>query len=155
MLSEFVAEIEKNSYLLISANVIEAIQWYRQFEHSPESGGILLGTYRDQHIEITHLTEPGPRDKQTRFSFYRKDQIHQSTAEKLWKESGGIITYIGEWHTHPQINPKPSRIDFKEWGQGLPNRPMITFIMGDENYYVGYTHHKKRNRIFRNLSQIN
>lgn len=25
--------------------------------------------------------------------------------------SGGKLRYLGEWHTHPQINPEPSEID--------------------------------------------
>ena len=28
-----------------------------------------------------------------------------------YANSNGKIQYIGEWHTHPQINPYPSKLD--------------------------------------------
>jgi integrative and conjugative element protein (TIGR02256 family) len=40
---------------------------------------------------------------------------HQLFAEKLWQDTGKLVGYIGEWHTHPEPHPAPSGIDSKDW----------------------------------------
>ena len=31
------------------------------------------------------------------------------------EESGRILTFVGEWHTHPESFPTPSSIDLNTW----------------------------------------
>lgn len=154
MLPNFVAEFSKGCYLVINADVLGAIEQYRQLGNLPEAGGILLGSYKEQHIEITHVTEPGTKDFRSRTSFYRKDPIHQKTADNIWASSDGLITYLGEWHTHPQSVPKPSKLDISEWDRNLPERPMVILIMGIESFYVSYTTKNKKNRNYKFLIEL-
>lgn len=105
-----------------------------------EAGGILLGHRRGSHFEIITITTPGPKDICTRTSFHRKDPSHQLIATTLWSESGWAIDYIGEWHTHPEIKPRPSEVDIKEWQRATIDykKPLIGLIIGLEQKYLGW-----------------
>jgi integrative and conjugative element protein (TIGR02256 family) len=78
-----------------------------------EAGGLLLGLRRDPHLEITVITLPSPHDLRQRHRFVRQCDSHQRRATAAWQSSGGLIDYVGEWHTHPEAIPSPSGTDYK------------------------------------------
>ncbi|MDQ9172053.1 Mov34/MPN/PAD-1 family protein [Oxalobacteraceae bacterium R-40] len=80
----------------------------------PEACGILLGKQYDDAVEITNFTKPQLTDHRTRASFQRERAGHVQQAVHLWDESNGLVGYIGEWHTHPERIPTPSRTDLRE-----------------------------------------
>ncbi len=80
-----------------------------------EEGGILLGAYRDGGLEVTSLTEAAPGDERSLTRFVRQDLRHQAAATLAWQQSGGTITIVGEWHTHPSGEPRPSSTDLRTW----------------------------------------
>lgn len=84
-------------------------------QHQPEQGGIFIGNHRDDHIEVTKFTEPGPNDRGTLSRFRRKDRSHQIAADEAWQASGQTESYIGEWHSHPSGIPQYSVVDRKAW----------------------------------------
>jgi integrative and conjugative element protein (TIGR02256 family) len=95
------------------------------------TGGLFLGTRSVNVIEITGLTTPFPQDRATLTSFTLKDPLHQSIVDSQWRLSGGVINYIGDWHTHPEKDPTPSYIDKEYWKRLTPpNLPMIYGIQG-------------------------
>ena len=51
-------------------------------------------------------------DQQRLWMFARSDPSHQKAAEAAWLASGGTITFVGEWHTHPTGILTPSPRDF-------------------------------------------
>lgn len=119
--------------LLIDDAVLEVVIGNRQLESTDtESGGILLGLRRDDHLHVTGLTTPYPDDKRSRTSFQRKDKAHQARALLAWRDSGGVVDYIGEWHTHPERQPSPSPIDRREWNSicMFQHKPMVFLIAG-------------------------
>lgn len=81
----------------------------------PERGGILIGSYRGPHIEVTDYTEPGPKDLAGLSSFTRVDGQHQLAATDAWRRSNNTTTYVGEWHSHPSGPPHPSDLDRQTW----------------------------------------
>jgi len=85
----------------------------------PEQGGILLGAYRTEGLEIVGLTEAAPTDERALTRFVRQDPAHQDTAMAAWTESGGQLTMVGEWHTHPFGEPEPSPTDRGTWGSAV------------------------------------
>jgi integrative and conjugative element protein (TIGR02256 family) len=76
-----------------------------------EAGGVLLGLRRDPHIEVVSATLPSEGDERRRYRFCRASKGHQRAASRAWKDSGKLIDYVGEWHTHPEDWPSPSRLD--------------------------------------------
>lgn len=109
---------------------------------SKEAGGILLGHVRGEHLEIIEATEPSFWDKRFRFLFERMPYFHHKLAMKRWKESSGLVRYIGEWHTHPQNYPTPSSIDLREWqilaADRRDGRPLLALIVGCNELHVEY-----------------
>ncbi|WP_256594425.1 Mov34/MPN/PAD-1 family protein [Pseudomonas sp. RIT411] len=124
--------------------VLSVFEAYVQRNTSdPESGGILLGIVHGSHLELVHATPPFPTDRRTRYSFDRDLEGHTEIADQLWHESKGIIRYVGEWHTHPEIIPSPSGIDLIEWktsaAKRTDGRPLLGLIVGIKGIYIQST----------------
>ena len=102
---------------------------------------MLLGIRRHNHFEILDVTTPTEFDQATRTHWIRSEDIHQQTATKKWNESNGAITYLGEWHTHPERYPNPSKTDRKEWARlGRGNDSSLSYaivIVGIEELWCG------------------
>jgi integrative and conjugative element protein (TIGR02256 family) len=127
--------------VVIDGTVIDKIDRYsRAPEDKKEAGGILIGCYRGPHIEITECSEPLRRDRRSRFRFDRDDPGHQYLAKRRWKESGRILTFVGEWHTHPERFPTPSSIDLNTWRE-VTRKNMtgstVFLIRGYEEWWAG------------------
>ncbi len=112
-----------------------------------ETGGILVGTLKSGPIlTITDVTSPQKQDKQQRFRFKRSAFGHQTLMDQLWEASGFTKMYLGEWHTHCELKPKPSMVDMLGWisiARRRQNSPwMIFMILGQSElrlwtYYDG------------------
>ena len=76
-----------------------------------ETGGWLLGYWAADvtAVVLTHATPPGPRGAPDGVSI--SDQGHAARFEEAWDRSGGHVTFLGDWHTHPGGVPLPSQID--------------------------------------------
>lgn len=103
------------------------------FNYSLETGGILIGTLSiGPIITITDVTISQPKDVHHRFRFLRSAEGHQSLMDQLWEESGYRKMYLGEWHTHPELIPSPSRVDVCGWrsiARKKQNTPWVLFII--------------------------
>lgn len=125
---------------LIEHDVLERLRPFRQIEPTAEeAGGILLGFRRGPHLHVTSVTTPGAADSRSRYSFVRQDRVHQARATNGWKQSGGYLDYLGEWHTHPETVPTPSALDLMEWRKICitTNEPMIFLIVGQAGHWCG------------------
>lgn len=127
-------------FVLVHEEVISLIEG--RVERGPssrETGGILIGSYRGNHIEVSGFTTPYPQDRRTFALFDRIDPLHQSIAMKTWQHSGGTDTYIGEWHTHPEASPSPSWLDKRTWKKLITrsHAPMIFAIGGWNEIWWG------------------
>ena len=83
--------------------------------YSPlETGGSFFGyAAANNDVVITHLVAAGPNAKRTPNSF-EPDQTYQlSEMEKLFYEKDSKLSYIGDWHSHPNNSPALSRKDEK------------------------------------------
>lgn len=127
--------------VLIEGGVLAMMQQFRQdASHKPEAGGILLGYRRGRHLHIAQASAPLPGDRRGRTHFYRGAFPHSQFAIEGWLSSGGTIDYMGEWHTHPETQPTPSRLDLEQW-QAIHCRrsafSMVFVIVGSDrqNWY--------------------
>ncbi len=100
-----------------------------------ESFGVLMGTTSVDHREIwiEGVTTPMARDLRTRFSFALHDPGHQRAVCRKFASSGSQAIYLGTWHTHPEPEPTPSRIDRNDWSACLRanrGRPLAFVLVG-------------------------
>lgn len=78
-----------------------------------ETGGILLGYWCDERIDvvITAAIGPGPKAVHRSRSFVPDHRFHESEVARVYLESGRRISYLGDWHSHPGGPLKLSAID--------------------------------------------
>jgi integrative and conjugative element protein (TIGR02256 family) len=125
----------------VSNDVLTTIEHYTKHgENDREAGGILIGSYRGAHIQIVECTIPLVHDRRFRMLFDRRDEGHQRVALNRWHASRGALTFVGEWHTHPEPQPLPSSVDRQTWRRIVKkNKAGITFflIKGYDNWWAG------------------
>lgn len=144
---------DTNQLIYLQQQPLEVFSRYvQEGQYSKEAGGILLGHVRGQHLEIIEATEPTAWDKRFRFLFERMPHLHRQLAMKRWKESNGLVRYVGEWHTHPQNHPTPSSVDLHEWqllsSSRQDGRPLLAVIVGRFDLHVEYVFSNCKRLIF-------
>jgi integrative and conjugative element protein (TIGR02256 family) len=115
--------LSKTQKLIVVENVIKCFESFRQIQWwNKESGGVLLGRHLDDtdDIVVDEITIPQRSDLGRRYSFFRSKK-HQELAHQRWKEESHTLAYLGLWHTHPQQDPIPSRVDIYDWSQAISN----------------------------------
>jgi integrative and conjugative element protein (TIGR02256 family) len=135
----------------VCATVLDKIDHYsRAPENMTEAGGILIGCYRGSHIEITECSGPLRCDSRSKLRFDRDDPGHQELAKMRWKESGRVLTFVGEWHTHPEPSPTPSSIDLKTWREVARKNSMastVFLIKGYDDWWAGLASRKMLSKL--------
>jgi integrative and conjugative element protein (TIGR02256 family) len=78
-----------------------------------ETGGVLAGYFSadDSEVVVTEMVGPGPKAKHGKCSFVPDYAYHRDEIGRLFDESNGLITYLGDWHTHPNGPNNLSRRD--------------------------------------------
>jgi integrative and conjugative element protein (TIGR02256 family) len=119
--------------ILVEGTPLQIMDRYRQDRNDKaEAGGILLGYRKGPYLHIVQVTVPQLTDHRRRYRFDRTAHLHQQIALQQWRASEKTMDYLGEWHTHPEINPSPSGMDINEWAK-ITNRqpkPMVFMILG-------------------------
>lgn len=82
-----------------------------------ETGGILLGTDDGGVIVIKHAGDPGPEAKRSERAFVRDNDHARRLANEVWVLDGS--QWIGEWHTHPNLELIPSSLDLNSYFRHL------------------------------------
>lgn len=121
---------------LVSLNeqVLSVFHSHIQQNDGSEAGGILLGTVHGSNLALVEATVPTFWDKRFRYLFERMPFGHRRIAEARWRNSGGTVRYLGEWHTHPEDYPTPSSLDRREWAalamKRQDGRPVLAVVVG-------------------------
>ena len=101
--------------LAINRSVLSVMRPYRQTRpKQSEACGILLGYEWDNARHVMMATPPQRSDIRSRAFYTRNIAGHLGVAQAAWEASGGLVGYLGEWHTHPQECPTPSSRDITE-----------------------------------------
>lgn len=85
-----------------------------------EAGGVLLGRHLlDSHdVVVDEVSTPQKSDRRSRFTFFRSS-MHEQLARHRWSEQERTSAYLGLWHTHPESDPNPSSVDWRDWQQAV------------------------------------
>ncbi len=79
-----------------------------------ETGGILAGHIdSNKNISILFASGPGPKAVQSPTRFEKDVEFCQKFLDDLFVEHGDKAIYLGEWHSHPNENNKPSNVDLR------------------------------------------
>jgi integrative and conjugative element protein (TIGR02256 family) len=111
---------------------VEFLRRHAQLGFALETGGVLAGFLRRDDVwVVSHPMQPSPRNRAGRFWLKRHRGDAQKFVEDAYYETGGIVNYLGEWHTHPEPTPSPSSDD-RQMFRGLlqTSRLEIQFLVG-------------------------
>lgn len=134
--------LKNNIRLKINTKQLEYLKHISIHLSSKEEGGVVIGNKSLVNEVYTVI------------NFYKADNISNRKnryvcdarkvneyIEKQWKKSSGVNNYIGEWHTHYEDYPIPSRVDEKMMTSILKrdNSPgqIFLFILGRKQLYIG------------------
>ena len=74
-----------------------------------ETGGVLMGYWASlDQVVITNMIGSGPNAAHNRYSFTPDDQWQAAEISRIYEESGRVVTYLGDWHSHPGGSPSLS-----------------------------------------------
>lgn len=95
--------------LILTDPVVEHLRRHRQRRrYQREAGGQLFARFDGGRITVEEATGPRRADRRTRTSYLPDRRAEQ--AEILERHARGLH-YVGDWHTHPEPLPQPSRPD--------------------------------------------
>lgn len=103
---------------ILSPVLDEIFKWIQDDVEKPESGGFIVGYTHENsgNISLEAVSTPAPLDKKSRFFFAIRDPLHKVFLKKVQRRKS---YYMGVWHTHPQQDPTPSDIDWKDWRETM------------------------------------
>lgn len=113
----------------------------RQEKLPLETGGILVGFHDipNNSIYIVDALDAPIDSKETIVSFERGIEGMEDLIKGISQRTGGMVEYIGEWHSHPKgVLPKPSSEDIillknLALNMELDGKPVVMMIAGDED----------------------
>lgn len=126
--------------LYIDEGVIAKMNRLRDAHLPRETGGILLG-YHDQNIEavvVVDAMEAPPDSQSTEGYFERGVHGAAEAAKEAHRRTAGVVSYVGEWHSHPPGHAAdPSTDDLYQLvylalGMSHDGLPAVTIIVGED-----------------------
>lgn len=118
---KLVYRVSLRQRLIIVDYALEQMLAYAQHHWwNREAGGILLGRHLlDSHdVVVDEVSTPQKSDRRSRFAFFRSSR-HEHLARQRWLEQEKTSAYLGLWHTHPEPDPNPSSVDWRDWQQAV------------------------------------
>jgi len=77
-----------------------------------ETGGVFMGYHaHNKDIVITNMIEAGPEARHRKYRFHPDQKYQLEQIEKIYYQSKNSVTYLGDWHTHPNNLPGLSFLD--------------------------------------------
>lgn len=109
-----------------------------------EAGGLMLGYRKEGILHAIDVTLPSSWDRHSRTTFHRSVKAHRLRALRLWRRSGGLVDWLGEWHSHPGFALSPSGTDRRNWSRITRHRnaPMLFPIVdaGRASFFLKLSH---------------
>lgn len=129
--------------ILITKTVVDVLRIQHQ-SGAEEKGGILLGqvSRSEKRVLVCRASLTGASDT-SRMLFFRRDKrLAQHIIQYEFHNSGGKNIYLGEWHTHPSNNARPSSQDIRMIKRQFSTNEMnvdfiLLFVVSNMELFVG------------------
>ncbi|MFC2186007.1 ThiF family adenylyltransferase [Fulvivirgaceae bacterium LMO-SS25] len=98
----------------IKADVLEFMKRLVKEKQGVETGGVLVGKVdKEGNIKIMEASDSGPKAIHKVNEFHKDVEFCQTFLDDHYLKSEKEMVYVGEWHSHPCLNNKPSGLDIK------------------------------------------
>jgi len=98
----------------------DVLQWFSLHAQTrfwqAEAGGQLFARLTETRIDVELATGPYSSDFRRRNQFVPDKAKAQRDIDRLHKRG---LHFVGHWHTHPEMRPKPSPTDLKSIGDSV------------------------------------
>lgn len=130
--------------LFISQGLADSMAALGREKYPKEFGGILMGRYIHDHTValVEDIVLPS-KYRSSHFYFERGSDGLRDVLKRHYSASPSLI-YVGEWHTHPDREPEPSRTDFQAMmtlagdpGVFICNPILLIIGLNKDNYKIG------------------
>ncbi|MBD3647802.1 MAG: Mov34/MPN/PAD-1 family protein [Pseudomonadales bacterium] len=91
----------KNSLLWLPTSVCDEMVASADSWTPNETGGVLMGYRANADVVVTKMIGAGPNAVHRRRAFYPDQKFQLTEIARIYHESSGSETYLGDWHTHP------------------------------------------------------
>ena len=110
------------------------MKWLLRQASPNETGGLLIGLINRNRriIYVTRILHAPPDSKGSPYAFVRGIEDVPEKILDIQDKTGGLLGYIGEWHTHPAGGPRLSSIDreaIHKIKSNLDKIPLPTHVM--------------------------
>lgn len=78
-----------------------------------ETGGVLLGYWGEDAAVVADMVGPGPDALHGPNGFVPDAEYQEMEIAQRYETSGRIVTYMGDWHSHPGGSGRVSRLDLR------------------------------------------
>lgn len=78
-----------------------------------ETGGVLLGYLAEDAAVVADMVGPGPDALHGPNGFVPDAEFQEVEIARRYGASGRIVTYMGDWHSHPRGLGRVSRLDLR------------------------------------------
>jgi integrative and conjugative element protein (TIGR02256 family) len=89
------------SLLWLAHTALEVAKSQADSHYPHETGGVLLGYWAGEDVVVTRFTMPGKAAIHCDRTFVPDYSFDEKVIANVYTLSGGQITYLGDWHTHP------------------------------------------------------
>ena len=111
--------------------------------HPLETGGMLLGWINEDRNEVVVATVlgPGPAGEHERTRFRPDADWQQRHLDRIYEATDGRVTFVGDWHVHPDGGFGMSRRDRKTMGHTAETpdarcpQPVMVLLAGSADGY--------------------
>jgi integrative and conjugative element protein (TIGR02256 family) len=104
--------------IFVSESVVALWETEVRSPYQRETGGMLLGyeTVSEQLV-LTMASSPGPNARRRFLSMEPDQEWDTNLVTHIFEQSSKLITYKGEWHSHPFGVVRPSLTDMRTIGR--------------------------------------
>jgi hypothetical protein len=121
---------------------LKKINLLRKQKLPKETGGVLIGSYDIERKKIFLSDTIIPADNsEYPTSFYRGIGGLKEELERVRRITSNMLTYIGEWHSHPKgcsVSPSNDDLLLLSWlseNMSLEGLPAVMVILGDNSNF--------------------
>ncbi len=94
-----------------------------------ETGGVLLGWWENETLIVSNATNAGPNAIHENFYFQADSNYIDMIIDMEYANSNGKVNYVGEWHTHPQVSPQPSKVDLNSLDEIVESSGKLNLLL--------------------------
>lgn len=110
LLARFINSSSSSPSIYLSRSIHQWILTRARSSYPLETGGVLVGYWSSdwKSVLVTGVIGAGPAATNERTSFTPDSEWQADQLARLYEESGRRHGYLGDWHSHPNVVPRPS-----------------------------------------------